>query len=113
LQVKYPKIALILFAFVLLTAGAVAIYFWVDIKAGKNESDFLNQRKTIETFIKENIETIVPDNPKFGGSWFVTELMFLTPDMVRVNYEDGHKAGVLVLEIKHVQGNRVIYRILR
>lgn len=113
MQGKYLKMGLILFAFLVLTAGAAAIYFWVDAKADKSRSAFIAQKDIIEDFIENNIEAIVPERPKLGGKWFVTELTFLAPDMVRVHYEDGHTAGVLVLEIEHVQGTRVSYRILR
>ena len=113
MQGKYLKIGFILTAFITVIAGAAAVYFLVDVKPDKSRSDLLTQKKTIENYIDKNIGIIVSDKPKLGGNWFVTQIRFLAPDMVRVHYEDGHTAGVLVLEIERVQGTRVSYHILR
>lgn len=45
----------------------------------------------VEKYIRENIQTIAPDKPVLGGSWYVTnvQIMPITTTGV-VNYEDGH-----------------------
>jgi hypothetical protein len=53
----------------------------------------------IRTRIAEQINTIVKTRPSGGGKWFVTQVRFEAPDIVVVNYEDGHFSGQMKLRI--------------
>jgi sensor domain CHASE-containing protein len=111
-QNKKLKITFVLIAVLALVAVLFTVYFWTGPRKVHRQTNFTGQKQTIEAFIEKNIESIAPEEPVLGGKWFVTELKFLTPDTVRVHYEDGHVANVLDLKITNVKETQVNYRIM-
>jgi hypothetical protein len=45
-----------------------------------------------DTYIRENIVHLSPEEAVLGGTWYVTSLEFTGPDTCLVDYEDGHIA---------------------
>jgi hypothetical protein len=59
-------------------------------------------------YVKKNIGTIVLEKPVLGGRWIVTDIKFLSPDIIKVEYEDGHIAGGMFLKIESAFDSKVI-----
>lgn len=59
-----------------------------------------NQQRTLaETYIRSNIETLSPEEPVLGGTWFVTDIEWRDEDTAIVSYEDGHIMHVARAEV--------------
>ncbi|MFX0198826.1 MAG: hypothetical protein ACFFCW_22115 [Candidatus Hodarchaeota archaeon] len=112
MQNKKLRITFVFIAVLAFVGVLFIVYFWTGPSEVHRQTNFTGQQQTIEAFIEKNIESIAPEEPMLGGKWFVTGLKFLTPDIVRVHYEDGHVAGVLDLRITSVKGTQVDYRIM-
>lgn len=52
-----------------------------------------------ENYIRENISTLSPVLPVLGGTWYVTNITWWENGYVTVEYEDGHIAEVLTLDV--------------
>lgn len=46
----------------------------------------------VKGYIKENISELSPEKEVLGGKFYVTEIIFQNPNIVIINYEDGHVA---------------------
>jgi len=64
-------------------------------------------KKLVREFIEKEADTFITEEHLVGGKWFVTEYRFLSPDLVLINYEDGHMAGQALLKIDHVKKKQV------
>lgn len=54
----------------------------------------LNNRILVEKYIKENIQTLSPEKPTLGGSWYITSIHLDTDKKTGImKYEDGHVQG--------------------
>ncbi len=51
-----------------------------------------NNEDLVSNYIEENISELSPEPEVLGGAFYVTDLNFLGPGLVIVNYEDGHIA---------------------
>lgn len=60
----------------------------------QTDCDSLDDKVLVEKYIRNNIETIAPEKPVLGGSWYVI-LVNVNPSMKTgtVTYEDGHIQG--------------------
>ncbi|NVN97514.1 hypothetical protein HXX01_04805, partial [Candidatus Nomurabacteria bacterium] len=56
----------------------------------------LDDKIVVEKYVRDNIETVVPEKPVLGGSWYVT-LVNINPSM---------KTGTVAYEDGHIQGNK-------
>jgi hypothetical protein len=70
--------------------------YFTDIPENPFYEDYKNH---ISALIKRNISKIVKEQPVHGGHWFVTEIRFIDPTMVSVEYEDGHNSFVSKIRI--------------
>lgn len=52
-----------------------------------------------ERYIRENISTLTPVSPVLGWTWYVTNITWWENGNVTVEYEDGHIAEVLTLNV--------------
>ena len=68
-------------------------------------------RQAIKKFINNNIEEIVNEKHITGGRWVVTNLSFLSPSLIQIDYEDGHNAGQLVLTIDELKIIKLKYHL--
>jgi hypothetical protein len=68
-------------------------------------------RQAIEEFINNNIEDLVKEEHMMGGRWIVTNLKFLSPSKIQLEYEDGHNVGRLVLAIDELKVTDVKYHV--
>jgi len=77
------------------------VYIYKDIDTltyGQNMTDIscdeLNERILVEKYIKENIQTLSPEKPILGGSWYTTSIHLDTTRKTGImKYEDGHIQG--------------------
>jgi len=75
------------------------------------ENDLPSEYKqAIHEFINNNIEDIVNEEHMTGGKWIVTNLRFLSPNQIQIDFENGHTAGQLVLAIDELKITDVKYR---
>jgi hypothetical protein len=68
-------------------------------------------RQAIKEFINNNIEDIVNEEHMTGGRWIVTNLKFLSPGQIQIEYEDGHNIGRLVVTIDELKITSVQYHV--
>ncbi|OGP86385.1 MAG: hypothetical protein A2Z08_10010 [Deltaproteobacteria bacterium RBG_16_54_11] len=61
-------------------------------------------------YVKKNINEIALEKPVLGGRWIVTDIKFLSPDIIEVAYEDGHIAGGIFLKIESAFDSKVIVK---
>ena len=66
--------------------------------------------QAIKEFINSNIEDIVNEEHMTGGKWIVTNLKFLSPSQIQIDFEDGHTTGQIVLAIDELKITDVKYR---
>ena len=52
----------------------------------------LETQNIVEDYIKNNISELSPQKEVLGGKFYITEIKFVEPDMIMINYEDGHIA---------------------
>lgn len=72
-----------------------------------------NYRKKVFNSINHSINSIVAEKPVLGArSWYVTGIKLITPDIVYINYEDGHIGGALLLRLVDLEEDRwqVLYQ---
>jgi hypothetical protein len=51
----------------------------------------IEEKNTVEKYVRDNIKTIATDSPVLGGSWYVVSIdVFPLLDSGIVVYEDGH-----------------------
>lgn len=53
-----------------------------------------SERSRVETYLRENINTLSPEPAVLGGKFFITNITFLSTSQVLVSYEDGHNAFI-------------------
>lgn len=59
------------------------------------DCDQLQEAKTVERYIRDNIKNIVSEKPVVGGSWYATTVYVNSATKTgMMNYEDGHIQGV-------------------
>lgn len=58
--------------------------------ANKNLS--LEDQEKISDFIKENISALSPEKEVLGGKFYITNIEFISNNLCKVEYEDGHIA---------------------
>jgi len=61
-------------------------------------------------YVKKNIGKIVLEKPVLGGRWIVSDIKFLSPDIIKVEYEDGHIGGVIFLKIESAFDSKVVVK---
>ncbi len=71
------------------------------------DDNFKKVQGMIVDYVKKNINKIVLEKPVLGGRWIVTDIKFLTPDIIVVNYEDGHINGSIALKIESVIDSKI------
>ena len=81
----------------------------------KNENFLANDnfkefQKVIIDYVKKNIDKIVLEKPVLGGRWIVSDLIFLSPDIIEVKYEDGHIGGVMFLKIESAFDSKIVIK---
>jgi len=69
-------------------------------------------RSFIDEYLQKNIEKIVKREHPVGGKWTITKRLFLSANTIRLDYEDGHELGKLLLVIDDIKGDKIRYRIL-
>ncbi len=66
----------------------------VPIPVVPTEDNGVQEQALVETYVRDNIKTLAPEQPVLGGSWYVVSI---TVDAVAntgvVTYEDGHIQG--------------------
>ena len=67
-------------------------------------------KQAIKEFINSNIEDIVTEEHMVGGRWIVTNLKFLSPRQIQIDFEDGHTVGQIILVIDKLKITDVKYR---
>lgn len=60
------------------------------------DCEALDDKIIVEKYIRDNVETIVPEKPVLGGSWYIT----------LVNINPSTKTGTMTYEDGHIQGNK-------
>ncbi len=60
-------------------------------------------RSFIDEYLERNIEMIVKRNHPVGGKWIITKRTFLSANTIRLDYEDGHELGKLILVIDGIK----------
>jgi hypothetical protein len=74
-------------------------------------NDNLKEYQTvIIDYVKKNIGTIVLEKPVLGGRWIVSDIKFISPDIIEVEYEDGHIGGVIFLKIETAFDSKVVVK---
>lgn len=51
-----------------------------------------NQRAEVDAYLRENINTLSPEPAVLGGTFYITNITFVSNSQVLINYEDGHNA---------------------
>ena len=74
------------------------------------DDDLKEFQKLIIDYVKKNINKIVSEKPVLGGRWIVTDIIFLSPDIIRVNYEDGHISGGIFLKIESAFDSHIVIK---
>jgi len=78
----------------------IFVFLFKDEKTEINENlpvlESVQEKSIVEKYIRENVKTIVPEEPVLGGSWYVT--------LVEVN--SSTKTGMMTYEDGHIQGNK-------
>ena len=67
-------------------------------------------KQAIREFIDQNIEKIVNEEHMGGGRWILTNLKFLSPRQIQIDFEDGHTTGQIILVIDDLKITDVKYR---
>lgn len=69
----------------------------------------LETQNIVKEYVKENISDLSPEKAVLGGSFYVTKIDFENPDLILIEYEDGHIAlkakANFTLENKQTQIN--------
>ena len=66
----------------------------------------------IDEYLQKNIEKIVKREHPVGGKWTITKRLFLSANTIRLDYEDGHELGKLLLVIDDIKDDKIRYKIL-
>lgn len=69
-------------------------------------------RSFIEEYLEKNVEKIVKRKHPVGGKWIITKRLFLSANTMRLDYEDGHELGQLILVIEDIKEDKIKYKIL-
>jgi hypothetical protein len=73
--------------------------------------DNLKEYQTVVIdYVKKNVGKIVLEKPVLGGRWIVSDIKFLSPDIIEVEYEDGHIGGVIFLKIESAVDSEVVVK---
>ena len=67
-----------------------------------------DESNLVGDYIKENISILSPKDPVLGGSFYVTEINFVSPGIAIINYEDGHIALEAQVEYEVESGDVII-----
>ena len=67
-------------------------------------------QKLIIDYVKKNINKIVLEKPVLGGQWIATDIKFLSPDIIKVDYEDGHIGGAIFLKIESAFDSKIVMK---
>jgi hypothetical protein len=95
------KILNLMFAFLI-----IAVLIWLGFYLTRNKSlpeennlengqvsqEEQNKPELFENYIRANIAELSPEPAVLGGTFYVTEVNFLSDDLALVDYEDGHIA---------------------
>ena len=60
---------------------------------------FETYQRDVRGQIEKNINSILARQPDQGGMWFVTKIEFINPQLVYLEYEDGHNVYAAKLKI--------------
>jgi len=101
-----PKRNIFIFIIILIVIG-LSIYGLSRIKKTNppeqifpEEEEALSlSQETIEYF-NENIDSLSPEKPVLGGSWYITRFSLIDQDHIYLDYEDGHNMRRLLVEKK-------------
>ena len=74
------------------------------------DDNFKEFQKLIIEHVKSNINKMVSEKPVLGGRWIVTEITFLSPDIIEVHYEDGHIGGAIFLKIESAVDSKIVIK---
>lgn len=64
------------------------------------DDDFKEFQKAIVEYVNKNINKIAPEKPTIGSSWIVSNIAFLSPEIIKVIYEDGHEERIMFFKIE-------------
>lgn len=123
-----PSLFLIIFNLILLLCVLVSIAYF-HTKLGNIENILYKQpavtkpitqqssipivyKSLIDDFIQNNIEEIINEEHLVGGKWIITNQIYLSTNTIRIDYEDGHQSGQLILVIEDVKRDKIKYKIL-
>lgn len=68
--------------------------------------NFAEYQKAIAEHLDKNINKLITEKP-YGERWVISNLEFLSPDIIAVNYEDGHDVGSIYLKVESAYGSAV------
>lgn len=88
------------------------ISFWQDLT--DVSCDFLDDKIIVEKYIKDNIKSLVEENPVLGGSWFAYNIK-VNPNNKsgEFTYEDGHILGKMTFEYERNFENIIIKNVTK
>ena len=78
-----------------------------NLSADGNLEEF---QKLIIDYVKKNINKIVLEKPVLGGRWIATDIKFFSPDIIKVDYEDGHIGGAVFLKIESAFDSKIVIK---
>jgi len=86
---KIKKI--LIFLIILIMPLFLGACFNKSVEPEKNEIS-IETKNMVQNYIKENISQLSPQKEVLGGKFYVTKIDFKNPNIIIINYEDGHIA---------------------
>jgi hypothetical protein len=74
--------------------------FWED-------DNFKEFQKIIIEYVNKNISKLVPEKSTMSGRWVVSDIEFLSPEVIKVIYEDGHEEGIIFFKIEKAYNSEI------
>jgi hypothetical protein len=73
------------------------IFLLLILTACSNNSESIDTisietKNKIKDYLQENISKLSPQKETLGGKFYITKLSFQNPDLISIDYEDGHIA---------------------
>lgn len=100
---KNINIRLIIATIFIIMVAIIGSYYFKEKTPPSSETQEITQnteinKETVETYIRDNISTLSPEEAVLGGTFYVTKINFIDNSSAIVSYEDGH----IALEAKAV-----------
>ena len=52
----------------------------------------IETQNIVKNYVKENLSNLSPEKEALGGKFYITQIDFSNPNIITINYEDGHIA---------------------